>query len=82
MDTRARIVPGAWDHLRDDFAQHMPAFIVDTEATQGAGYPIDQFPAFAQLLTTDYEPVAQTADGVIYKRDASKKVQLALLRRP
>jgi len=82
VDTRARIVPGAWDHLRDDFAQHMPAFIVDTEATQGAGYPIDQFPAFAQLLTTDYEPVAQTADGVIYKRDASKKVQLALLRRP
>jgi 4-amino-4-deoxy-L-arabinose transferase-like glycosyltransferase len=82
IDTRARIVPGAWDNLRDDFAQHKPAFIVDTEATPDARYPVNQFPAFEQLLATEYEPVAQTVDGVIYKRNPSKKAQLAVLRRP
>src|SRR5262249_12148002 len=30
-DTRARIVPGSWDHLREDFAHHEPTYIVDTE---------------------------------------------------
>jgi 4-amino-4-deoxy-L-arabinose transferase-like glycosyltransferase len=82
IDTRARIVAGAWDNLRDDFTRHEPAFIVDTEATQDARYPVNQFPAFEQLLATEYKPVAQTVDGVIYKRDPSKKPQLAALRRP
>jgi 4-amino-4-deoxy-L-arabinose transferase-like glycosyltransferase len=81
-NTRGRIVPGAWDNLRKDFAQHEPAYIVDTEAAQGASYPVSDFPALAKLLSEEYEPVAQTTDGVIYKRDTSKRAQLAALRWP
>jgi len=81
IDTRARIVPGAWDNLRKDFAQHEPAFIVDTEAAPDAEYPVSEFPALAQLLSEKYKPVAVTGDGVIYKRDASRAGQLAALRR-
>jgi hypothetical protein len=82
VDTSARIVPGAWDNLRKDFSQHEPAFIVDTEAAPTAFYPVRQFPALAQLLASDYTPVAETAEGVIYKRDASKGTELAALRWP
>jgi hypothetical protein len=82
LDTHARIVPGSWDNLREDFARHEPTYIVDTEATPDARYPVGQFPALEQLLAADYERVAQTADGVIYKRDPSKKMQLAALRWP
>jgi hypothetical protein len=82
VDTRERIVPGAWENLRKDFAQHEPAYIVDTEAAQDARYPVSDFPALAKLLSEDYEPVAQTADGVIYNRDRSKGAQLAALRWP
>ena len=81
-DTRARIVPGAWDNLRKDFSLHEPAFIIDTEATSSAIYPVRQFPALAQLLAAEYTPVAWTVEGVIYKRDASKGTQLAALRWP
>jgi 4-amino-4-deoxy-L-arabinose transferase-like glycosyltransferase len=76
IDTRDRIVPGAWDNLRRDFAQHEPAFIVDTEAAPDATYPVREFPAFAQLLSARYQAVAVTGDGVIYKREASKAAQL------
>jgi 4-amino-4-deoxy-L-arabinose transferase-like glycosyltransferase len=82
IDTRTRIVPGAWDNLRKDFAQHEPDFIVDTEAGRDATYPVRDFPALAKLLSAEYQPVASTADGVIYKRDASKPTQLAALRWP
>ena len=82
VDTRGRIVPGAWDNLRKDFAQHEPAYIVDTETAQDARYPVSDFPALAKLLSEDYERVAQTADGVIYKRDGSKRAQFAALRWP
>ena len=82
IDTRARVVPGAWDNLRKDFSQHEPTFIVDTEAAPDAIYPVRHFPALAQLLAAEYTPVAQTAEGVIYKRDASKSTQLATLRWP
>jgi 4-amino-4-deoxy-L-arabinose transferase-like glycosyltransferase len=81
-DTRARIVPGSWDHLREDFAEHEPTYIVDTESSPGSRYPVGQFPALERLLTTDYEPVARTAEGIIYRRDASKKMQLAALGWP
>jgi 4-amino-4-deoxy-L-arabinose transferase-like glycosyltransferase len=79
IDTRTRIVPGAWDNLRKDFAQHEPAFIVDTEAAADAEYPVSEFPALATLLSEKYKPVAVTGDGVIYKRDALKAGQLAAL---
>jgi len=82
QDTRARIVPGSWDHLREDFAEHEPTYIVDTESTPDARYPVRQFPALERLLATDYEPVAHTAEGIVYRRDSSKKMQLAALRWP
>jgi 4-amino-4-deoxy-L-arabinose transferase-like glycosyltransferase len=73
IDTRSRIVPGSWDKLREDFAAHQPAFIVDTETAKDARYPIHQFPALEQLLFREYEPVAETADGIVYKRDLAKQ---------
>lgn len=82
VDTRARIVPGAWDNLRNDFSRQEPTFIVDTEASPDATYPVRQFPALAQLLATEYVAVAQTAEGVIYRRDTSKRPQLAALGWP
>jgi hypothetical protein len=82
VDTKARIVPGAWDNLRNDFSQHEPTFIVDTQASPDAIYPVRQFPALAQLLATEYVAVAQTDEGVIYRRDTSKRAQLAALRWP
>jgi 4-amino-4-deoxy-L-arabinose transferase-like glycosyltransferase len=81
-DTRARIVPGAWDNLRADFIRHEPVFIVDTEAADDARYPVAEFPALAKLLSADYAPVAFTADGTIYKRDPAKRTQLSALLRP
>jgi len=45
-------------------------------------YPVRQFPALAQLLAAEYTPVARTAEGVIYKRDTSKKTQLAAVHWP
>jgi len=82
IDTRARIVPGAWDNLRKDFSLHEPAFIIDTEAAPAAIYPVRQFPALAELLAAEYTPVARTAEGIIYKRDASRSTQLAALHWP
>jgi 4-amino-4-deoxy-L-arabinose transferase-like glycosyltransferase len=73
IDTRSRIVPGSWDKLGADFAAHQPVFIVDTETAKDARYPIHQFPALEQLLFRDYEAVAETVDGIIYKRDRSKQ---------
>jgi hypothetical protein len=82
VDTSARIVPGAWNNLRNDFSQHEPTFIVDTEASPNAMYPVRQFPVIAELLASEYVAVALTAEGVIYRRDASKRNQLAALRWP
>jgi hypothetical protein len=81
IDTRARIVPGSWENLRRDFAAHEPTFIVDTEFGQRARYPVSQFPAVQELLSNAYAPVAQTAEGIIYKLDAAKEPQLTVLLR-
>ena len=70
VDTRSRIVPGSSANLEKDLDAHPPAFIVDTEAAPGARYPAAQFPVLAGLLATRYQPIAKTADGVIYRRNA------------
>ena len=77
-DTRVRIVPGSWENLREDFIEHEPAFIIDTESKQGSLYPVRQFPALEELLQKEYEPVARTADGIIYRRDADRGRRFAL----
>src|SRR5215469_9590679 len=67
FDTRSRILPGAWSTLERDFAKHPPAYIVDVDADPTAQYPVKDFPILAKLLEERYQPVARTAEGVIYR---------------
>ena len=68
FDTRSRIMPGAWTILEQDFATHPPTYIVDVQPDpKSAYYPVKDFPILAKLLAERYEPVAHTAEGVIYR---------------
>ena len=67
FDTRSRILPGAWSSFEQDFARHPPAYIVDLYSEPGALYPVRDFPILAKLLAERYQPVAHTAEGVIYR---------------
>src|SRR5213596_763874 len=68
LDTRNRILPGAWNTLEQDFARHPPTYIVDVHPDpKSAYYPVKNFPILAKLLADRYQPVAQTAGGVIYR---------------
>ena len=67
-DTRSRILPGAWSMLEQDFNSHPPTYIVDVNpGPKSAYYPVKDFPILAKLLAERYQPVAHTADGVIYR---------------
>ncbi len=68
VDTRDRIIPGAWNALEQDFDRHPPVYIVDVQHPAfNAQYPIQNFPILAKLLEERYRPVARTAEGVVYK---------------
>jgi hypothetical protein len=68
FDTRSRILPGAWTTLEQDFARHPPTYIVDIQPDpKSAQYPVKNFPILAELLAERYQPVAHTAEGVIYR---------------
>jgi hypothetical protein len=68
FDTRGRILPGAWENLQQDFAKHPPTYIVDVQADpKMAQFPVKNFPILAKLLAEHYQPVARTADGMIYR---------------
>jgi hypothetical protein len=67
FDTHSRILPGAWSSFEQDFARHPPAYIVDLYSQPGALYPVRDFPILAKLLAERYQPVAYTAEGVIYR---------------
>ena len=68
FDTRSRILPGAWTNLEQDFARHAPIYIVDVQADpKTAQHPVKNFPILAKLLAERYQPVAHTAEGVIYR---------------
>jgi 4-amino-4-deoxy-L-arabinose transferase-like glycosyltransferase len=68
FDTRSRILPGAWTTLEQDFAKHSPTYIVDVRPDpKSAQYPVKNFPILAKLLAERYQPVANTAEGVIYR---------------
>ncbi|MEY2538077.1 MAG: hypothetical protein QOG67_1817 [Verrucomicrobiota bacterium] len=68
VDTRAWIVQGAWDKLEQDFAKHPPVYIVDVQVPEkNAQYPTRNFPILARILAEQYQPVARTAEGVIYR---------------
>ncbi len=44
-----------------------PTYIVDLYSEPGALYPVQDFPILAKLLAERYQPVARTAEGVIYR---------------
>ena len=67
FDTQDRIVPGSWDALDEDFRMHPPLYIIDLESGPDAQYPANRFPVLAKWLEQRYEPVARTAQGVIYR---------------
>jgi hypothetical protein len=68
LDTRSRILPGAWSSLEQDFTRHPPTYIVDVHPDpRSAYYPVKDFPILAKLLTDRYQPVARTGEGVIYR---------------
>jgi 4-amino-4-deoxy-L-arabinose transferase-like glycosyltransferase len=68
FDTRSRIMPGAWSRLEQDFARHPPTYIVDVQSDRRtAQQPIKNFPILAKLLAERYQPLAHTAEGVIYR---------------
>jgi 4-amino-4-deoxy-L-arabinose transferase-like glycosyltransferase len=67
VDTRNRIVPGAWDKLEEDFRKHPPVLIVDLYSNPDAQYPVRDFPVLARLLAQRYRAVAKTAEGVVYR---------------
>jgi len=70
LDTRYRIRPFAWATLEEDFKKHPPAYIVDLYSEPGALYPVRDFPILAKLLAERYQPVARTAEGVLYRMRA------------
>jgi Dolichyl-phosphate-mannose-protein mannosyltransferase len=68
FDTHSRILPGAWTTLEQDFARHPPTYIVDVQPDpKSAQNPVKNFPILAKLLAERYQPVAHTAEGVIYR---------------
>ncbi|MGZ5564071.1 MAG: ArnT family glycosyltransferase [Chthoniobacterales bacterium] len=67
VDTRNRIVPGAWDNLAEDFRHHPPVLIADFYSNPDAQYPVKDFPMLAALLAEHYQPVEKTEQGVIYR---------------
>jgi 4-amino-4-deoxy-L-arabinose transferase-like glycosyltransferase len=70
LDTRYRIRPFAWATLEEDFKKHPPAYIIDLYSEPGALYPVRDFPILAKLLAERYQPVARTAEGVVYRMRA------------
>ncbi|HEX4629713.1 MAG TPA: glycosyltransferase family 39 protein [Chthoniobacterales bacterium] len=70
VDTRDRIVPGAWSQLEDDFRKHPPLYIADHYSGPGAQYPVKDFPILARLLAEQYVQVARTPQGIIYRKRA------------
>jgi 4-amino-4-deoxy-L-arabinose transferase-like glycosyltransferase len=68
VDTRSRILPDAWNTLEQDFSRHPPIYIVDVQTDpRTMQYPVKKFPILATLLEQCYEPIAHTAEGVIYR---------------
>jgi hypothetical protein len=79
VDTRQRIIPGAWMQLVEDLTAHPAAYIVDVQSDPAVQYPVDEFPPLANLLAERYRPAARTAEGVIYRvndvQNASRPLQ-------
>jgi hypothetical protein len=83
VDTRDRIVPGAWDKLEEDFRKHPPRFIVDLDSSPKARYPVHDFPVLTSLLAKNYEPIAQPGEDTwLFKEDAKVAASHAIATGP
>jgi 4-amino-4-deoxy-L-arabinose transferase-like glycosyltransferase len=68
-DTTDRILPGAWETLEREFAEHPPLFFVDTDpGTPAKKYPPAKYPYLRRLLAEEYREVLATPEGVVYRR--------------
>ena len=68
-DTTERILPGAWETLEREFAEHPPLFFVDTNpGTEAKKYPPTNYPYLRRLLAEEYREVFATPEGVVYRR--------------
>jgi 4-amino-4-deoxy-L-arabinose transferase-like glycosyltransferase len=68
-DTHYRIVPGAWDNLREDFARHPPKFIIDCHVVRdGPFYKIRDYEYLRELLDREFREVFRANDGIVYER--------------
>ncbi len=66
--TDHRIIPGAWDHLENDFAQHLPLLFIDSDAARPTHkYPPERYPYLRQLLQTRYRLTFKAKEGLIYQ---------------
>jgi len=72
VDTRSRILAGAWETLEREFLSRPPAYIVDLEAEADARYPIGGYPFLRDWVGHGYRPAQRTAEGVIYRRVAAR----------
>jgi hypothetical protein len=67
-DTQARILPGAWANLAQDFARHPPRYILDTEGVRfRPKYPIANFPFLRDLIRQHYRLVFTAPEGFLYE---------------
>jgi hypothetical protein len=68
-DTTERILPGAWETLARELAEHPPLFFVDTDpGTVAKKYPPAKYPYLRRLLVEEYREVFATPEGVVYRR--------------
>jgi 4-amino-4-deoxy-L-arabinose transferase-like glycosyltransferase len=68
-DASKRIVPGAWQHLAEDFERHPPRYIIDTDATRPRPwYPLARYPFLRDYLARSYREALRARDGIVYER--------------
>jgi 4-amino-4-deoxy-L-arabinose transferase-like glycosyltransferase len=68
-DTTDQILPGAWETLEREFAEHPPLLLVDTDpGTETKKYPPTKYPYLRRLLAEEYQEVFATPEGVVYRR--------------
>ena len=67
--TRGHLVPEAWPMLLQDLARSRPAYILDTSPGRyDYPFPPEQYPALAQLLSSDYRLETEIEGVRVFKR--------------
>jgi hypothetical protein len=69
VDTRYRIVPGAWENLRADFERHPPRFIIDCHIIHSRRFlSIRDYDYLRDVLDHEFREVFRAEDGIVYER--------------